>query len=388
MDRRKFFSVTSASAAAVAAGSLAGTGAVAEAAAPKTAAAGGPCASAKLPPLKVRLGHQFGTLTDRSAAWVSRYGVDAVCTSPKVADPTRLYPTVDEMKAMLDIADKHKVKVDLVDSVLLTSSLIDREKNPAIMLGKSPQRDRDIEAFQNHIRTCAATGIRTLKYNMSILGVVRLEEVPGRGDTVYNRWNFKDAVAKNPPLTRAGVVGADAFWERINYFLERVVPVATENKVRIACHPQDPGMPPEGYRGITNVLGTIDGLKKFVAMHESPYHGLNFCQGTVSENLYHPNEEIGDVIRYFGSRKKIFNVHFRNIRGHRDDFVAEMFPDEGDVDFVKALKVYREVGYEDLLMPDHAPKVVGADAEWGTNENFAFEFGYIRGLIQSEKHLV
>jgi mannonate dehydratase len=383
MDRRKFFSVTSAGAAAVAAGSIAGADA-----APKAKMAGGSCASASLPPLKARLGHQFGALTDQTAAWIARFGVDAICTSPKVADPTRLYPTVDEMKGMLDIADKHRVKVELVDSVLLTSSLIDREKNPSIMLGQSPQRDRDIEAFQNHIRTCAATGIRTLKYNMSILGVVRLEEVPGRGDTMYNRWNFKDAVAKNPPLTKAGVVGADAFWERINYFLERVVPVAAENKVRIACHPQDPGMPPEGYRGITNVLGTIDGLKKFVAMHENPYHGLNFCQGTISEDLYHPNDEIGDVIRYFGSRKKIFNVHFRNIRGHRDDFVAEMFPDEGDVDFVKALKAYREVGYEDLLMPDHAPHVVGAGSEWGANENFAFEFGYIRGLIQAEKHLV
>ena len=386
MDRRKFFSVTGAGAAAAAAGGLADT---ASAQSRRYDARPGEAArSATLQPLKARLGHQFGTLTERSAAWVSRYGVDAVCTSPKVADPTRLYPTVDEMKVMLDIANKYKVKVELVDSVLLTSSLIDREKNPSIMLAQSPQRDRDIEAFQNHIRTCAATGIRTLKYNMSILGVVRSGEVPGRGDTVYNKWSFAEAQAKNPPLTRAGEVGEDAFWERINYFLERVVPVATENKVRIACHPQDPGMPPQGYRGIHNVLGTIDGLKKFVAMHESPYHGLNFCQGTVSENLNRPNDEIGDVIRYFGSRKKIFNVHFRNIKGHRDDFVAEMFPDEGDVDFVKALKVYREVGYEDLLMPDHAPKVVGVDAEWGANENFAFEFGYIRGLIQAEQHLV
>jgi hypothetical protein len=32
--------------------------------------------------------------------------------------------------------------------------------------------------------------------------------------------------------------------------------------------------------------------------------------------------------------------------------------------------------------------VVGDDAEWGTNENFAFEFGFIRGLIRSEQHLV
>jgi len=341
-----------------------------------------------LPPLKARLGHQFGALSERTAAWVARFGVDAICTSPVVGDPARLYPTVDEMRTMLDIAAKWKVKVELVDSVLLTSSLIDNERHPAIMLAQSPERDRDIEAFQNHIRTCAQTGIRTLKYNMSILGVVRAEEVPGRGDTVYNRWNFAEAQAKDPPLTRAGLVNADAFWERIDYFLSHVVPVANEYKVRIACHPQDPGMPPQGYRGIDNVLGTIDGLKRFVGMHESPWHGLNFCQGTISENLQHPNDEIGDVIRWFGSRNKIFNVHFRNIRGHRDDFVAEIFPDEGDVDFVKALKVYREVGYADLLMPDHAPRVVGAGAADGSNENFAFEFGYIRGLIQAEQDIV
>jgi mannonate dehydratase len=386
MDRRKFFSVTGAGAAAAAASGLADSASAQSRRYPATP--GEAAKSARLPPLKARLGHQFGTLTERSAAWVSRYGVDAVCTSPKVEDPARLYPTVEEMNKMLDLANKFKVKVELVDSVLLTSSLIDREKNPGIMLGKEPERAREIEAFQNHIRTCARTGIRTLKYNQSLLGVVRLGEVPGRGDTVYNRWNYQEAVAKNPPLTKAGVVNNDTYWERIDYFLSHVVPVANEFKVRIACHPQDPGMPPQGYRGINTPMGTVDGLKRFVTMHESPYHGLNFCQGTVSEDLENPNEEIGDVIRWFGNRKKIFNVHFRNIRGHRSDFVAEMFPDEGDVDFVKALKVYREVGYEDLLMPDHAPKVIGVDAEWGANENFAFEFGYIRGLIQSEQHLV
>jgi mannonate dehydratase len=385
MDRRKFFSATGAGAAALVGVGAAGAVPVAQAA---PGVPGGSCASAKLPPLKARLGHQFGTLSDKTAAWVARFGVDAICTSPVITDPTRLYPTVEEMNKMLDIAAKWKVKVELVDSVLLTSSNIDREKNPGIMLGKEPERSREIEAFQNHIRTCARTGIRTLKYNQSLLGVARSGEVPGRGDSVYNKWNFKEAEAQHLPLTRAGVVKADQFWERIDYFLSHVVPVANEYKVRIACHPQDPGMPPQGYRGIDRVLGTVEGLKKFVQMHESPYHGLNFCQGTISENLEHPNDQIGDVIRWFGSRKKIFNVHFRNIRGHRDDFVAEMFPDEGDVDFVKALKVYREVGYEDLLMPDHAPKVVGANAEWGTNENFAFEFGYIRGLIQAEQHLV
>ncbi len=44
---------------------------------------------------------------------------------------------------------------------------------------------------------------------------------------------------------------ADTYWERITYFLERVVPVASEARVRIACHPHDPGMPrPDGWRGV------------------------------------------------------------------------------------------------------------------------------------------
>ena len=85
------------------------------------------------------------------------------------------------------------------------------------------------------------------------------------------------------------------------------------------------------------------------------------------------------MIRYFGRRKKIFNVHFRNIRGHRNNFV-EVFPDEGDIDFVKAIKVYKEIGYPYMLMPDHVPL---AEADPGSLQSFAFCYGYIRGLIQS-----
>ena len=245
------------------------------------------------------------------------------------------------------------------------------------MLGQSPERDQDIEQMQTMIRNCAAAGIPAIKYNLCIVGDLRTGRIPGRGDCTYSVWRLKDSHPASP-MTRAGRVDADTYWERVTYFLNRVIPVAQEYKVRMALHPNDPYVP-DGYQGVDGVLGTVEGLKKFITINESPYHGLNFCQGTVSEMLQDPAKEIYDVIRYFGSRQKIFNVHFRNIRGHRDDFV-EVYPDEGDVDLVKAMQVYKEVGYPYMMMPDHVPL---ATADPGGLQSFAYCYGYIRALIQS-----
>jgi mannonate dehydratase len=335
----------------------------------------------------MKLGHEVRNVSDKALNWLARYGVEGVGAQPEIKDPARLYSTVEEMKTLRDQVEKHGLKLNTISSVLLNSTNIDREANPSIMLAQSPQRDRDIEAFQRQIRNAAEAGIPAVKYNMSILGVVRSGTSPGRGGAEYSRWNYAEALkAGEPGLTKAGIVNADAFWERIENFLARVVPVANECKVNIACHPQDPGTPiPKGWRGVDNVLGTVDGLKKFIALHESPYHGLNFCQGTISEDLEDPNNELPGVIRYFGSRKKIFNVHFRNIRGHRDDF-SEVFWDEGSVDFVKMIKVYREVGYDGYLLPDHPIQAPGDPNSM--DGSFTFAFGYIRGLIQSERHVV
>ena len=45
-------------------------------------------------------------------------------------------------------------------------------------------------------------------------------------------------------------------------------------------------------------LGTVEVVKRFLDICESPYHGLNFCQGTYPEMLEKPGETIYDVIRY------------------------------------------------------------------------------------------
>ena len=310
---------------------------------------------------------------------VLRYGVKNIGAGPRIAEEGQLYATVAELTKMRELPDKLGVSIDLLTPPNLASSHIDRERNPGIMLGKSPERDREIEAVQTMIKNCAAAGIPAIKYNMSILGVLRTGRVPGRGDTSYTHFKLADAKA-DPPLTRAGRVTEDIYWERITDFLERVMPVATEYKVKMACHPQDSMTPPEGYQGVNAVLSTPEGLKKFVSIKEGPYHGLNLCIGTLSEMLMDPGKEVFDHIRWFGSRGKIFNIHFRNIVGNRLEF-SEVAPDEGAVDFAKVMMAFKEVGYSGMVQPDHNVNAAGDTTRGGAYT--AFVYGYIKALIQA-----
>jgi len=277
--------------------------------------------------------------------------------------------------------ERHRDKVESFGLILdmiqlpLPSQPIEKASYPDILLA-GPERDRQIDAVCKLIENVAAAGIPAVKYNLNLIGIPRTPDEPGRGGSLNAsfRWDKTDQQAE-PGL--AGVLSEDENWERIDYFLERVVPVAASNRVRVACHPHDPYTPP-GYRGVTRVLGTVEGLKKFVLMRENPYHGLNFCQGSIGEMLENPGKEIDDVIRWFGQRGKIFNVHFRNIRGGKLSFM-ETFPEEGDMDMVRSARIYKEVGFKYMLMPDHVPTVSGKDP---TATAFAFCYGYIAALLQ------
>jgi mannonate dehydratase len=325
---------------------------------------------------RLKLGCQRRPTTAKQVQMWQRFGVTHICGCPENENPARGYWTVDELSKVRDLCEASGLKLEMMWEPFLRSSHINSVDRPAIMLGKSPDRDRDIEYFQKHIENCAAVGVKGVKYNLTLLGVPRTGSTPGRGDSRYSSWRLTNGQGQARATTRAGRVKADDYWERMTYFLERVVPVAEEFKVRLACHPQDPSVP-FGFQGVDAVLGTVDGLKRFVTIRECAYHGLNFCQGTISEMLQKPADEIFDIIRWFGSRGKIFNVHFRNIRGRRDDFM-EVYPDEGDVDMWQAIRTYKETGYDGMLMFDHVP-----DAPDDDEANCAFAYGYIRALIQA-----
>ena len=98
-------------------------------------------------------------------------------------------------------------------------------------------------------------------------------------------------------LTDAGRVTAEMHWERIEYLLERMIPVAEEFKVRLGNSQEDPPTPP-GYKGVDKVLNDFEGMKRFIEIQRSPYHGWNFCVGSIAEMLEDPATEIYPFIEY------------------------------------------------------------------------------------------
>jgi mannonate dehydratase len=325
-------------------------------------------------PVLMKAGHQHDH-TAPTLRTLAAFGVTHICSGHLSANMDEW--SVDALTRLRKHVESFGVTLDAVP-LPMSSSEITRAELPEILLAKDPQRDRAIENVCRMIRNCGQAGIPMVKYNLTFIGVVRTARVPGRGGASLSAFDYAQG-KQEPALTAAGRITEDIYWDRITYFLKRVVPVAEEAKVRLACHPQDPAMPKgSGWRGVETVLGSPAGLARFVETVPSPYHGLNFCQGTVAEMLEKPGEQIYDVIRDLGGRGKIFNVHFRNIRGGFLKF-QETLPDDGDVDMPRALRTYREVGFDGMIMPDHVPQIEG---DPGGQKAFAFCLGYIQALLQ------
>ena len=325
------------------------------------------------------IGSQFGHQTDEEIQVLSQLGVINVDQTPVEAWKDW---TTDALVALKERWAKHGISLEMLHIPLGSRSAYDNEAG-AIFLKPSDERDRQIDWMKETVRMAGEAGIRGLNYNITILGHLRTPSKTGRGGATVSTFEL-DKLDQSAAEFEDGPADEDEMWERINHWLQEIIPVAEEHKVQMACHPSDPGIGVGNtYRGVARPLGMVDGFKKLIELYDSPYNGLNFCQGCMSESLENPAEEIFDVIRYFGERKKIFNEHFRNIKGGLGNFV-EVFPDEGDIHMIRALKVYKDVGYKYMIMPDHVPGIGGPESG---KVGFAYTYGYIHAALQAVEEL-
>jgi mannonate dehydratase len=323
----------------------------------------------------LKIGMMTSDLSGETLDYIKAIGVNHICAVDHRHSgyDEQGYWDPEPMVEMRKHVESHGIQLDMV-ALPLPSSNVDRSPMPNIMLA-TPERDVEIERVIRCIRAAAQAGIPAVKGNLAITGVLSTEPEIGRGGALHRAFDLSKLEA---PQTWKDVT-AEETWERIAYFCDRVAPAAEEAQVRVAIHPHDPAVP----RGIGldhRVLGDIDGLKRFCALSPSPYHayvGLNFCQGCMTETGV-SKETLIDAIRYFGSRKRLFLVHFRNICGGANKF-REAFVDEGDMDMLATMRAYQEVGYEHMIVPDHYPHIPG-DSPWG-HQSRAYAIGYVKALI-------
>ena len=108
-------------------------------------------------------------------------------------------------------------------------------------------------------------------------------------------------------------------------------------------------------------------------------NGMTFCVGT----RYESGEDVFAGIRKFGRQKRLFHVHFRNVRGTipADGGYQEVIPDSGDLNRAAVARALAEVGYEGAIDYDHIMHLT-TDSPAG-REYIAYCVGHMRGILQS-----
>lgn len=241
-------------------------------------------------------------------------------------------------------------------------------------------RDNEISNFIDFMKNLSQIGVRVICYNwMPVIGWYRTDnERKGRGGALVTAFNIEDV--KGLPMTQWGEISKQQLWKSLTYFLNAVIPEAEQLGVKLAMHPDDPQI--SEIRGISRIMGTLEDFNRLLNIYQSPSNGITFCQA----NFSLMTDNIPALIKYFGEKKAIHFVHFRNIKGNQNDF-EECFHDEGKIKMAEAMQAYYDIGFRGAIRPDHVP-TMGSDSNnfpgYSTLGNL-YACGYIRGLMDSIK---
>ena len=244
-------------------------------------------------------------------------------------------------------------------------------------------RDEEIDNFITLMKSLSKAGVDVICYNwMPVIGWYRTDKArPGRGGALVTAFDYD--VIKNEPLTQYGVVTKETMWKNLEYFLKAVIPEAEKVGMKLAMHPDDPQV--DSIKGISRIMTSVDNFKKLVDLVPSPSNGITMCQGNFSLMGAH----IPTVVKYFGKRKLIHFVHFRNVQdlsGNKPSTkFTETFHDEGQIDMYAAMKAYYDIGFKGPIRPDHVPTMAGDSNSFPGYSTIGslFAWGYIKGLMES-----
>ena len=177
-------------------------------------------------------------------------------------------------------------------------------------------------------------------------------------------------------------VSEEDLWANLKYFLDRVIKVAEEVRVKMAIHPDDP---PWSIFGLPRIITNKDNIQRFLKLYDSPYNGLTLCSGSLGVS---PENDIPDLIRSFPGR--IHFAHVRNVKitgAHCFEEAAHK-SDCGSLDIVEIMKAYYETGFDGYVRPDHGRMIWGETGRPGYGlYDRALGAVYINGIWETLEKL-
>lgn len=338
--------------------------------------------------MRIVLGH-IDEYDDQVAAFAHQLGLTGVqLHTPANLSGAEGYWNVRELQELVD---------QCRDAGLVIEGL---ENVPAAHFWKIqrglPGRDEQIENYLSTIRNMAKVGLTLLGYNFLATFVWRTDmEVRGRGGAKCTSFNLPDAHRGNalasyklmPAEPIDEPITAAQMWDNYQYFLDAVLPVAEEEGVRLALHPDDPPVDvPLG--GAARIFTSPAALTEaYRRAGGSPAWGLNFCVGTVSEMA--GEKSVNEVIDTLGRAGRIFYVHFRDVRGTVPRF-TECFLGEGNINPARVIRRLQEAGFNSFLIDDHVPAMIGDRDTWRDTSPEAYcsrgrahAIGYLQGIFNA-----
>jgi mannonate dehydratase len=271
-----------------------------------------------------------------------------------------------------------------VEAKGLTLSVIESVPvHEAIKMG-NPARDKYIANYCETLRNLATAGVNVVCYNfMPVFDwtrsdlshvlpdgsnaliykhdtVLQMDPVTGDlslpgWDSSYTKEGLKELLNQYKEITE------EKLWSNLKYFLEPVIAVAEEVGIKMAIHPDDP---PWSIFGLPRIITNKQALERFIKLVDSPNNGITLCSGSLGVA---PDNNVPELIRFFGKLGRIHFGHCRNIKITGDKCFEESShrSADGSLDMVEIMKAYHDVGFHGPIRPDHGRMIWGESGRPG-----------------------